>query len=130
MSRSYRLAVLAVALIIALLLWWGLELLFIPPIYKLARMPHPLLYYEGHIAIALAVLMAWFHSRLALGILWLCAALHRAASALLVAGAIGIDAGMHVFSIPHPEGWWISVLGGSAFASGLFSWLERLRRKG
>ena len=129
MTRGYITALSAVALLDAILLWWGLELLFIPPIYKLARMHSPLLYYEGHILILLSVLLAWCRGWAAEKVMWLCKEIHRWASALMVLGALAIDGSMHLLGIPHIEGWWLPLLGSSAFITGMSAWLHGWRKK-
>jgi len=125
----YRWALLLVALVAGILLWWGVEQLFIPPMYKLARMHNPFLYYEGYILIALSLTIACFHRWAARKLVWAAQEIHRWVSALLMVGVIGIDAMMHVFSIPHMEGWWLPLFGGSAAASVITGWLQRFKHR-
>lgn len=124
-----RLALLVVSIAIAALLWWGFTLLTISPIHKMARIHSPLLYYQGHVLIALAVMLACFHRWVAKKLLWIAQELHRVVSALLMVSVIGIDAMMHVFSIPHMEGWWLPLFGGSAVISSLGAWLHQWQKK-
>lgn len=63
------------------------------------------------------------------GISWLFREIYRWISVLLMLMAVSIDGVMHLLSIPHMEGWWVPVLGGGAFASGLLAWLHQWRKK-
>ena len=112
-----------------LLIWRGLQLLLLPPIYSLARNQNILLHYEGHILIVLALMLILSHRWLAVKLLWISQEIHRIISTLLMAGVIGIDAMMHVFNIPHMEGWWLPILGGSSLFSGAWAWLHRGRKQ-
>ncbi len=129
MIKPTLLSLCAVALLTAVLLWWGMQWLDMPPIYRLARAHSFLLRYQGHIIIASAVLLAWFRQRAALSLDWLAGKLHRWLSALILLSALWMDAAMHIFSIPHIEGWWLPLCGGSAFISGLAAFFPRLRKK-
>jgi hypothetical protein len=118
-----------VALLVATLLWSGLAWLDIPPIYRLARGHYPFFFYQGHLLIVSAALLAWFHGAAAHGIVWIAQKLHRVASAVMVMGFLAIDGGMHLFSIPHIEGWWLPVVSGGAFLTALTAWVQRTRNK-
>lgn len=128
-NRGYKISVGATALLVALLVWWGLKWLDVPPVYRLARVSNPLFFYQGHILITLAVLLAWFHRWAANALLWLCGEVRRWASALMMMGVVIIDGSMHLLSIPHMEGWWLPILGGSAFITGMSVWLHQWRKK-
>lgn len=109
---------------VALLTWLGLKWFALPPIYRLAYTKSPLAPYYGHTLMILAIALAWFHQWAAHFLRWLGGTLHRLLSSLLVIGALGLDATMHLFSIPHLEGWWLPLLSGSAIA-GIGTWLHR-----
>ncbi len=126
MNTPYLCASLAFALLIVALIWWGLHLIFLPPIYQLAR---PEILYEGYVLLAAALLLLVFYRRLVKRFSWLMEELHRAVSALLVMTALSIDGLMHAFSIPHMEGWWLPLLGSGALASAISGWVYRLRRR-
>jgi hypothetical protein len=125
----YRWALLLVSIAIIVLLWWGVQWLDIPPIYRQVLLHYPLLRYQGYILVACAVLLAWFHSWAAMKILWICEKLHRWLSALMMLGAIWIEATMHIFNIPHIEGWYMPIVGGSAFASAITVWIQKWKKK-
>ena len=127
-SHRYRIASAAIALIDASLLWWGLYLLFVPPLYKMIRSHDPFLYYEGHIIVFLSVLLAWFHQQAIRLIFWLCSNTYRWLSALPVLFVTGIEGFMHAFNIPHVEGWWLSFWAFSIVGSGLFLWIKEYSR--
>ena len=129
MSRTYIYITAAIALLDGLLLWLGLQFMFIPPIFKMARIHSPFLYYQGHILIALAVLLAWFRDWAISRLIWCLQEMHRWISGLLMAGVIGIEGFLHLFNIPHMEGWWLSMLGGSAFFGATASWLHKWKKK-
>lgn len=122
-------ALAAIALLVTLLIWWGLKWLDVPPIYRLARVSNPLFFYQGHMLIMLAVLLAWFHRWAAGALLWLCGEVRRWASALMMLGVVMIDGSMHLLSIPHMEGWWLPIFGGSALLTGMSAWLHQWRKK-
>ena len=111
-----------------LLAWRGLTILLLPPIYQLARTQNLLLHYEGHLLVALALVLVLSHRWAVAKILWISQEIHRWISALLMCGVIGIDAMMHVFNIPHMEGWWLPIFGGSAMTSVIAGWLRKLRK--
>lgn len=122
-----RWALLSVAFLIAGLLWWGIAWLDVPPIYKLTH--NTMLPYRGYTIIALAVSLAIFHRWAASKILWLGEKLHRWISALMMMGMVIIDGSMHLLSIPHMEGWWLPIFGGSVFITGVSAWLHQWRCK-
>lgn len=127
--NPYRWASFAIALLVVLLIWWALKWLDMPPVYRLARVSNPLFFYQGPILIALAVAVAWFHCSTANALLWVCGEVRRWASALMVMGVVIIDGSMHLLSIPHMEGWWLPIFGGSAFITGMSAWLHQWRKK-
>ena len=127
--RGYKYALAAIVLLVAALLWWGIVWLDIPPVYRLARTHNPFLFYQGHVLIALAVLLAWFHRWAIHKLLWLCQKINRWASALMMMGVVIVDTSMHLLSIPHIEGWWLPMFGGSAFITGMGAWLNQWRKK-
>lgn len=77
----------------------------------------------------LAILLAYFHRWAAEKLLWLGEKIHRWISTLLMMGMVGIEAFMHILSIPHLEGWWLPIFGGSAFITGITAWFHDLRSK-
>ena len=125
-TKTYALA--AVAITIAALLWWGLEILFIPPIYKLAHENNIFLYFQGHILIAAAVMLAWLRQWAAEKLIWMCQEVHRWVSTLLMFAVVGMEGFMHLLNIPHPEGWWVPIIGGGA-ASASALLLQRRKKK-
>jgi hypothetical protein len=126
---AYHWALMSISAIILALVWWGIAWLDVPPIYRLARLNNPILLYQGHILIMLAVVLAWFHRWAANKLLWLAREIHRWVSALMLMAAIVIDSSMHLLSIPHMEGWWLPLLGGSAFMTGITAWFYQWRKK-
>ncbi len=122
-----RWALLCVALLIAGLLWWGIAWLDVSPIYKLTH--NFILLYRGYAIIALAIALTIFHRWAAYKMLWLGKKLHRWMSALMLMGVVMIEGSMHLLSIPHMEGWWITLFGGSAVISGTIAWVQRWRER-
>jgi hypothetical protein len=123
--QTQREALLCVAFLIAGLLWWGIAWLDVPPIYKLTN--NAMLLYRGYAIIALAVALAIFHRWAANKMLWLGEKIYRWTSALAMLGIIWIEATMHLLSIPHIEGWWITLIGSSGLISSSLFWLKRKR---
>lgn len=120
----------ALLLLIALVLGFvavGIVWLDVPPIYRLAHNT-PFILYRGYIALALAGVLACAHRWVINKILWLSVQIHRWLSALAMLSVVGIDATMHVLNIPHMEGWWIPLLGGSGLVSSSFLWLKRKKQ--
>jgi hypothetical protein len=128
-SLSVPVAKCLVACVIAALVWWGVTWLDVPPIYRLVRSHNALLFYQGHILIGLAVLLAWWRDWAAHQIVWLGEKLHRWTSALTMLGVVGVDASLHILSIPHIEGWWVPILGGSSVITGVLAYLSKWRHK-
>lgn len=116
----------AVALLLLVMLWWGLHLAFLPPIYRIAR-PDALL--EGYVLLGLSLVLAFFFRSAVERLIWLAQEMHRIISALLVMAALGIDGLMHAFSIPHMEGWWLPLLGSGALATAIVGWLKKFRER-
>jgi len=127
-TRGYKVALCAIAFMIVGLLWWGVTLLNLPPIYRLARMQNPILNYQSYAVIALALLLAVLHRPVARGILWLGQEIHRLASVAMMFGVVAMDGSMHLLNIPHMEGWWLPLFGGSAVISSLGAWLHQWRK--
>ena len=127
-TRGYKVALCVVVLMILGLLWWGVTLLNLPPVYRLARMNNPMLHYQGHALIAFAMLLALFYRPAVKSFLWLGREIHRLASVAMMFGVVIIDGSMHLFNIPHMEGWWLPLLGGSTLISSLGAWLHHWRK--
>ncbi len=124
-SKSHAVALAVVALAIVGLAALGMQFLLAPKIMLIAR---PLFAYEGVLFIALAVLLAWFRDWAAHRLVWLCLEIHRLISTLITAAVIGAEGFMHIFGIPHVEGWWIPLLSGGAAAT-IGAWLQHWRKK-
>lgn len=75
----------------------------------------------------LAVLLVWLRNKAASYLLWIAAKLHRTISLLLLVAALGADGLLHIFSIPHMEGWWVSLIGSSAALSAVHIWIQKQR---
>ena len=124
--NTYICAKLAVALLLLAMLWWGLHLAFLPPIYRIAR-PDALV--EGYVLLGLSLVLLLFFRSAVHRLLWMAQEMHRIVSALLVMAALGVDGLMHAFSIPHMEGWWLPLLGSGALASAIAGWLQKFRAR-
>lgn len=120
---------LIIACIVTALLWWGVTWLDVLPVYRLVRAHNALLFYQGYVIIGCAVLLAWFRDWAANRILWLGEKLHRWMSALAMLGVVWAEATMHILSIPHMEGWWMPILGGSSVFTGVLACLNKWRKK-
>jgi hypothetical protein len=122
-------ALVLIALVDILLLYFGLQFLSAPKAYYLARRHNVFLQYQGQIMILAAVLLAWFHAYVEAKILWLVQEVYRLFSALLVVGVLGIEGLMHMLSIPHMEGWWVAAAGSSAVFGVIGSWFQKWKKK-
>lgn len=49
-------------------------------------------------------------------------------SALAMLAVVWAEATMHLFNIPHMEGWWVPLLGGG-FISGVVGWVKGYRTR-
>lgn len=125
-----RVALLVVVGVNVLLCWWAMELLTLPPLYRQLRSQSMVLRYEPHLAVLLAVVLAAYARAAAQKLLWVCGALHRWVSTLLMVAALGMDGLMHVLDIPHPEGWWLPMLGSGAVASFIAGMLHKKKKAG
>ena len=96
----------------------GISFLNIPLVYKLTT-NNPLILYKGYLLIALSMALAWKHRWLESKLAWAVEKIHRTLSTILIILALGIDGLMHIFNIPHIEGWWISIIAGSSFLTWL-----------
>ncbi len=102
----------------------GLYMAFLPAITLFRVWPYYLLP-PPEMVMALGVLVALFHKHAAHGLLWIAAKLHRIFSSLFLIMALGADGLLHVLSIPHMEGWWLSLLGSSALITALSVWVQK-----
>jgi hypothetical protein len=107
---------------------WGVQFLTIPKIFMLAQRPYLFFEYQGPFLIALAILLAWFREWAAHKLMWVCLEVHRLASALAMAAVIGAEGFMHIFSIPHIEGWWIPLVSGGT-ATAVSAWIHKRKKK-
>lgn len=102
----------------------GLYMLTLPDIALFRQWPYRMLP-RAEIVIALAVALGCFSRHAAHYVLWLGLKLYRIAAALMVLALMGAEGLLHVFSIPHVEGWWISLAGSLIAASGIGAWLKK-----
>jgi hypothetical protein len=102
----------------------GLYMTFLPAITLFRVWPYYLLP-PPEVVMVLGILVALFHKHAALGLLWIAAKLHRIFSSLFLIMALGADGLLHVLSIPHMEGWWLSLLGSSVLISALSVWVQK-----
>jgi hypothetical protein len=102
----------------------GLYMAYLPAITLFRVWPYYLLP-PPEVVMALGILIALFHKYAALGLLWIAAKLHRIFSSLILIVALGADGLLHVLSIPHMEGWWLSLLGSSALITALSVWVQK-----
>jgi hypothetical protein len=102
----------------------GLHMAFLSAITLFRVWPYYLLPSPQVVMIS-SVLIVLLHKYAALGLLWIAAKLHRIFSSLLLIVALGADGLLHVLSIPHMEGWWLSLLGSSALITALSVWVQK-----
>lgn len=110
---------LSIGLIFVILVW-GISLLNISPIYKITN-NNPIFLYKGHLLILLAIILAFKHQLLENKLIWVADKIHRAISAIAVLGIIGIEGIMHILSMPHIEGWWVSIIASSSLFSLIYT---------
>lgn len=115
---------LLVIILVLCLVAVGMMWLDVPPIYRLAHHA-PFMVYRGYMALGLASLLVCTHRWVIGKMLWLSMHLHRWVSALAMLGVVGIDASMHILNIPHTEGWWVPLIGGSGLISSSLLWLKQ-----
>ena len=127
--RSHDLVQFFFILLAACIACRGIGVLLLPPIYQLARTQNFWLHYEGQFLLALAATLVVFQRWMIEKTLWVSQEIHRIASVLVMVWFIGIDAMMHVFNIPHIEGWWLPMVGGSAALSFVSGRLRRFRQR-
>lgn len=116
----------AAALVLAMgLIALGLYMSSLPPITLFRQWPYYLLP-EPEIVVALGVILAISFAWAARALLWIFAKLHRIFSSLILVIAMSAEGFMHMFHIPHMEGWWISLVGGSAIIiASCSAWLAK-----
>jgi hypothetical protein len=124
MKSPRKLATLMVAILTAGLLVLGVQMLTLPKITLFSHWPYYMLP-KGPIVLILSVLLAWFHKPAAHFLIWLGRKIHRWLSMLLVIAALGADGLLHLFSIPHVEGWWLPLLGSGAAATAIHALLHK-----
>lgn len=102
----------------------GLHMVSLPAIMLFRVWPYYLLP-PPLVVMALGIIIALLHRYAALGLLWIAAKLHRIFSSLILILALGVDGLLHMLSIPHIEGWWLSLVGGSAIMTAFSVWCEK-----
>lgn len=122
-------AKIAALVLAASLLAFGLYMSSLPPITLFRQWPYYLLP-EPKIVMGLGVIIAILHHWAAQALLWIAAKLHRIFSSLFLLLALGADGLLHIFSIPHMEGWWLSLVGGSVVISAAYTaWLTKWKSR-
>ncbi len=117
-------AVLLLILLVLCLVALGVMWLDVPPIYRIAHHA-PFMVYRGYVALGLAALLVCAHRWVIGKMMWLSAQIYRWVSALTMLGVVGIDATMHLLNVPHMEGWWLPLIGGSGLISSSLLWLKQ-----
>lgn len=110
------------------LLVLGLYMLSLPDITLFRVWPYYLLP-KPEILLGVAVLLAWFRVHAANALIWLGMKAHRWLSTLLMVGVMSADGLLHLFSIPHIEGWWLPLLGSGVAASAINALLHTHKNK-
>lgn len=116
MKTSHKIATCLTAILTVLLFVLGMQMLTLPAITLFKQFPYYILP-KGPAVLVLALLAAWFRSHVTQAILWLGGKIHRWLTLLAALGIASSEGALHFFSIPHPEGWWIPLLGCGAIAS-------------
>ncbi len=110
-NRNEITALAFIAFMVIVLLWQAAE-----------AQHHAHFPYQAQLFFALALLLVCFYRRAVQGVLWVCREVYRLLSMALLFVALMIEGGLHLFHIPHVEGWWIPLIGGGAAASGAGAW--------
>lgn len=104
----------------------GFYMAFLPAITLFRVWPYYLLP-PPEVMMVMGIIVALFHKCASLGLLWIAAKLHRIFLSLILIFALGADGLLHVLSIPHIEGWWLSLLGSSALITALSVWVQKYK---
>lgn len=128
-TESRKSDVIALAIVgagILGLLFFGIRLLAAPEILLSTK---PQLYYAGWLMLLSAALLAWFRHWVVDRLTWFGRGMHRLLISLFMVLLMGMETFLHLFHIPHMEGWWWPLIGGSAFVTGLSVWFCKLQGK-
>lgn len=129
MPRAALFSKIAFVLVVLTLGWLAIEWLDLLPEHEVAGHAHedasP---YLGYLALVLIALLIAFRRVAIQKMQWALERAHRWASMLAMMGVVWIEAAMHLLNIPHMEGWWVPVLGGSSALSASMAWLRAKRK--
>jgi hypothetical protein len=128
MSKKHKIALLLTLLLALMLITLGLYILTLADIVRFRQWPYYMLP-RGEIVIAVGIALAVFCKQVSHYLLWLGSKLYRVIAALLVVALIGADVLLHLFSIPHVEGWWLSLASSLIAASGISAWVETVKKR-
>lgn len=128
MSKKHRIALLLTLLFALMLMTLGLYMLTLADIVRFRQWPYYMLP-RGEIIITVGIALAVFCKQVSHYLLWLGNKLYRVIAALMIFALIGADGLLHVFSIPHVEGWWLSLASSLIAASGISAWVEKYKKR-
>lgn len=124
-STRYVIATSVIALLVAELLFLGFQTLGRVKLFQLMHVPYRFLGHSGTLLILLASALAWFHEWAARMLVGLVLEVYRRIATFIMLAVIGAEGFMHIFSLPHLEGWWAPLLGSSAIATAVTAWFHR-----
>lgn len=128
MPKQTRIVLLLTLFIALMLMTLGLHIMTLPDITRFRQWPYYILP-RGEVLIVAAILLVVFCKPASHYLLWISQKIYRALAALLVFALIGADGLLHVFSIPHVEGWWLPLASSLIAASGVSAWVEKYKKR-
>ena len=128
MTKQHKITLLLTLLLALMLITLGLYILTLADIVRFRQWPYYMLP-RGEIIIAVGIALALLCKQVSHYLLWIGNKLYRVIAALLVVALIGADGLLHVFSIPHMEGWWLSLASSLIAASGVSAWVEKVKKR-
>ncbi len=128
MLKQNQIALLVTLLVALILVGLGLYMLTLPDIVRFRQWPYYVLP-RGEAIVVIGGLLALLCEQAAIYLLWISHKIYRVIAALLVFALMGADGLLHVFSIPHVEGWWLPLASSLVAASGISAWVENYKKR-
>lgn len=128
MPKQNQIAILFTLLIASILMALGLYMLTLPDIVLFRQWPYYILP-RSEMLVTAAILLGVFCKPASHYLLWISHKIYRIVAALVVFALVGADGLLHLFSIPHVEGWWLPLASSLIAASGISAWVEKYKQR-
>ncbi len=113
-------------MVVCLLSFWAFKELTTPKVLMFGQKPSMFKSLLGPLLLVASVAVAWFRHEVEAVFVWVASKTQRLLVAIGSAALIAIEFLLHIFSVPHIEGWWMMLLSAIPFVGVL---IHRIRKK-